>query len=168
MNITPFIEAGPAIQIHMLAALAALFLGAFVLLRRKGGAAHKRNGKLWVWLMMITSLSGFFIHEIRVWGDYSPIHIISALVPAGLVLAVIAARRGDIARHRNIMKGTYVGGMLIAGGFTFLPGRLNHEIFLSDGLLTDFPVLHWSFALVAAALVGTFFLWRGLRDKPQN
>ncbi len=149
----------------MLAAVAALFLGVLVLWRRKGGATHKRNGKVWVGLMMITALSGFFIHEIRVWGDYSPIHIISALVPVSLMVAVLAARRGNFAKHRSIMKSTYLGGMIVAGGFTFLPGRLNHDIFFGEKNWSGFAGGHWILPITAAVLGLAYYLWRGTQAQ---
>jgi uncharacterized membrane protein len=37
--------------------------------------------------------------------------------------AVIAARRGDIKVHRQSMRGIYIGGCIVAGLFTLLPGR---------------------------------------------
>jgi uncharacterized membrane protein len=37
--------------------------------------------------------------------------------------AVIAARRGNIGAHRNTMRGIYIGGCIVAGLFTLLPGR---------------------------------------------
>jgi uncharacterized membrane protein len=41
--------------------------------------------------------------------------------------AYIHARRGNIAKHRSAMIGLYVGGILIAGSFAFMPGRLLHS-----------------------------------------
>jgi len=51
-------------------------------------------------------------------------------------LAVYYARRGNIVAHRQTMQGTYLGGMIVAGGLTLIPGRLNFEILFgaSDGL----------------------------------
>ena len=39
-------------------------------------------------------------------------------------MAVYAARRHRVASHRRTMTGLFVGGLLVAGGLTFLPGRL--------------------------------------------
>ncbi len=156
MNIEPLLIASPAIQLHMLAAVGAFVLGAIVLWRRKGGKWHKINGRVWVGLMLVTALSGFFIHEIKLWGDYSPIHIISALVPFGLFASVMEARRRDIIKHQRIMKGTYLGGMIIAGGFTFLPGRLNHEIFF--GANGEFLAVWQLAVLLALAVVAWTYL----------
>lgn len=162
MTLEPFYTASPAIQMHMIAAVGALILGAIVLWRRKGGKWHKINGRVWVALMLFTAISGFFIHEIKLWGDYSPIHIISALVPVGLFFSVMAARNRNIAKHQRMMKGTYLGGMIIAGGFTFLPGRLNHEIFFG----ADSSVLPgWQLAVLIAFAV---LFWTGFSAATQK
>ncbi|MFZ1813854.1 MAG: DUF2306 domain-containing protein [Rhizobiaceae bacterium] len=167
MNIKPFLEADIAIQLHMLAAIGAFVLGAFVLWRRKGNASHRFNGRIWVGLMMVTALSGFFIHELRVWGQWSPIHIISALVPMALIWAILAARKGDITSHRRIMQSSYVGGMVVAGGFTFLPGRLNHQIFPGHLNWAGFVGNDWLWAIGSGVLVFAYFYLR-IAEKRQT
>lgn len=133
MSLRPFFEASLAIQIHQIAAILALLLGAAVLWRRKGNSVHKRLGKVWVGLMLVTAFSSIFIHQIKMWGNYSPVHLLTLLVLVNMPLAIWYARRGDIDAHKKVMQGTYIGGMLVAGGLTFLPGRLNFEIFFGDG-----------------------------------
>jgi len=132
MSLTPFFEASLAIQIHQIAALLAFVLGAMVLWRRKGNASHKLWGRIWVGLMMVTAFSSIFIHQIKLWGNYSPIHLLTALVLINMPLAVWFARRGKIERHKHMMQGTYLG-LAIAGGLTFLPGRINYQILIGDG-----------------------------------
>jgi uncharacterized membrane protein len=41
--------------------------------------------------------------------------------------AYFAARRHDIKAHKSAMIGLYVGGLIIAGGFALMPGRLLHS-----------------------------------------
>ena len=137
MNIQAFLDTNPVIQIHMLSAMAALFIGLFIFLRRKGTPLHVRLGKAWVMLMFIVSFTGMFIHEIRTWGLFSPIHLFSLIVPISLSLAIYYARKGRIADHKRSMIATFIGGNIIAGGFTFLPGRLNHDIFLAGIMDAD-------------------------------
>lgn len=132
MNYELFFQASTAIQIHMIAAVSAFFLGLIVLWKKKGGPQHKLNGRIWVMLMMVTAFSGFFIHEIRLWGDYSPIHIFSIITPISLIYGIVAARKGDFTTHQHSMRGTFIGGMLFAGSITFLPGRLSNKIFLAE------------------------------------
>ena len=45
-----------------------------------------------------------------------------------LQLAIWRIRRGDIRRHARVMTGIFIGGLIIAGGFTLMPGRLMHEV----------------------------------------
>ncbi len=158
MNLQPLLTATPAIQIHAFAALAALPLGAFVLLRRKGDANHRAAGRVWVVLMMVTALSGFFIHEIRLWGPFSPIHLLSAFVPVSLIYAIIMARKGKIAEHRKTMRSVFAGALLLAGLFTVMPGRIMDAV-----LLEPLPMpmqIAVTGALVAAALSAA---WRMMR-----
>ncbi len=66
-------------------------------------------------------------------GNYSVIHGISAAVMLLPPLAVWRIRRGDIRRHARVMIGVFIGGMIIAGGFTLLPGRIMHEVIFGQG-----------------------------------
>ena len=48
----------------------------------------------------------------------------------GLPMAVYAVRRGRTAIHKRAMTGMFVGGLLIAGALSFLPGRFMFEFLL--------------------------------------
>jgi uncharacterized membrane protein len=128
MTLQPLLEASPVIQIHAYAAIAALLLGAGVLFRRKGDRLHKLGGRIWVGLMLVVALSSFFIHTIRTWGPWSPIHLLSLLTLFGLVKAVMMIRSRKVVQHARIMKMVYFGGLVIAGFFTFMPGRVMHAV----------------------------------------
>ena len=67
----------PPIPLHALGAMLAIMLGAAQLSMKKGGAVHMLLGRVWVGLMLVVAGSSFFIHEIRLWGEYSPIHLLS-------------------------------------------------------------------------------------------
>jgi uncharacterized membrane protein len=43
--------------------------------------------------------------------------------------ALYYARRHNIRAHRQSMLGVYIGGLLIAGSLTLLPGRIMHTVF---------------------------------------
>jgi uncharacterized membrane protein len=73
-------------------------------------------------------VSSFFIHTIRMWGPWSPIHLLSLFTLIMLPLGVWHARRHQVARHRRAMAGLFAGALVIAGVFTFLPGRIMHEV----------------------------------------
>ncbi|MEX3010929.1 DUF2306 domain-containing protein [Hoeflea sp. TYP-13] len=152
MTPDPLFQASAAIQIHVYAALAAAVLGAYVFVRRKGTPAHRLAGRIWILLMAVTSVSSFAIHEINLWGRWSPIHILSAATLISLLAAVLLARRGKIRGHRFTMISTYVGALLVAGTFSFSPGRIMHEVAAgAPGPATAF---------VIATVVGTpFWVW---------
>ncbi|MGB0866636.1 MAG: hypothetical protein ACPGSC_09000, partial [Granulosicoccaceae bacterium] len=59
-------------------------------------------------------------------GHFGFIHLLSVWAIFSIVVAWQAIKAGDIRRHRGAMIGLYVGGMLIAGGFTLMPGRMLH------------------------------------------
>ena len=128
MNLAPLLAAPAVIQIHALAAFSAFSLGVVQLAAPKGTIPHRTVGWLWAGLMLAVVLSSFFIHTIRMWGPFSPIHLLSIFTLAMLPLAVAHARRHAIERHRRAMLRLFVGALVIAGVFTFLPGRIMHSV----------------------------------------
>ena len=130
MDLTPLTHAPLAIQLHAYAALAALALGAVQLAGIKGTTRHRVLGFTWAVLMLVVALSSFWIHEIRLWGPWSPIHLLSIFALVNLPLAVWAAHRHAVSRHRASMIGLYVGALVIAGLFTLMPGRIMYKVVL--------------------------------------
>src|SRR5438552_18588929 len=131
MTLAPLFDAPFVIQIHALAAITAFAVGLVQLAAPKGTIPHRLIGWSWVMLMLTVAVSSFFIHELRFWGPWSPIHLLSILVLVTLPLAVLHARRHNIARHRTAMLMLFTGALVIAGGFTFLPGRIMHAVVFS-------------------------------------
>jgi uncharacterized membrane protein len=78
--------------------------------------------------MLIVSISAFFIHQIRMWGPWSPIHLLAVYTLIMLPVGVIAAHHHVIERHRRTMMGIFIGGLVIAGVFTFYPGRIMYHV----------------------------------------
>jgi uncharacterized membrane protein len=62
-------------------------------------------------------------------GAMSWIHLLSGWTIIALPIAVYAARRHKVSLHRRFMTGLFVGGLIVAGGFAFLPGRLMWRVF---------------------------------------
>jgi len=122
VSLAPLLNAAPAIQLHAFAALAAFGLGAVQL------AAHRTLGWIWVVLMVIVAASSFWIHELRLWGPWSPIHLLAIFTLAMLPLAVLHARRHRVGRHRNAMISIFAGALVVAGLFTLMPGRIMHAV----------------------------------------
>jgi uncharacterized membrane protein len=130
VTLAPLLAATLAIQFHAFAAMAAFTLGAVQLAAPKGTLPHRVIGSVWVLLMAIVCISAFFIHELRVWGPWSPIHLLAITTLVMLPVAVWRAHRHQVAQHRRAMLGLFLGALVIAGLFTFLPGRIMHAVLL--------------------------------------
>ena len=128
MTFAPLLAAPAVIQLHAFAALSAFGLGAVQLAAPKGTIPHRVFGWLWASLMLAVVLSSFFIHTIRMWGQWSPIHLLSLFTLIMLPLAVLRARRHQVDQHRRAMTGLFVGALVIAGIFTLWPGRIMHDV----------------------------------------
>lgn len=128
MTGAPLFEAALPIQIHVGAALSAFALGLVQFAAPKGTIPHRIVGWIWVVLMLITAATAFWIHELRIWGPYSPIHLLAAFTLVMAPLGVLHARRHRVAAHGRTMTGLFFGALVIAGLFTFLPGRIMHAV----------------------------------------
>jgi uncharacterized membrane protein len=132
MSFAPLLDAPLAIQLHAFAAMMAFALGVVQLSAPKGTLPHRTIGWLWVVLMTVVSLSSFWIHQLRLWGEWSPIHLIAIFTLVTLPLAVWAAHRHAVERHRRAMTGLFFGALVIAGIFTLVPGRIMHAVVLGN------------------------------------
>jgi uncharacterized membrane protein len=128
MTLAPLLAAPVVIQLHAFAALGAFALGAVQLAAPKGTLPHRLFGWVWATLMLAVVVSSFFIHTIRLWGPWSPIHLLSLFTLIMLPLAVWRARRHQVERHRRAMTTLFAGALVIAGAFTLLPGRIMHDV----------------------------------------
>ena len=118
------------IPLHAIIAILAIIIGGIQLTLKKGTSLHKFMGRIWVILMLIVSFTSFFIHELNLWGKYSPIHLLSIWVIICVVLGIYFARIGNIKRHKIFMVYTYWLALVLTGFFTFYPGRVMNLIFL--------------------------------------
>ena len=128
MDLHPLLSAVSPTPSHAFAALGAAGLGTVQMLRRKGDRAHRAFGWIFVALMAWTAASAAFISTIKLWGPFSPIHLLIPVVFASLWVGVRHARRGDVASHRRAMITLFVLALLITGGFTLYPGRIMHAV----------------------------------------
>jgi uncharacterized membrane protein len=132
MNFAPVLTAPLAIQIHLATIIPAFLIGTWMIFAsRKGSTTHRAFGYLYLVLMTVTSISALFIHETNPTGPFgwSWIHLFVPLSLFGIVGALYGAWSHDLTAHRNSMLGVYFGGMMIAGGLSFMPGRIMHTIF---------------------------------------
>lgn len=111
------------IQVHVAAVSTALAIGVALLLGLKGTTVHRALGWIWVIAMATAAISSLFIHRSNP-GGYSFLHLFAGWTLIALPMGVFAARKHRVRLHGRTMTGLFVGGLLIAGAFAFLPGRL--------------------------------------------
>jgi uncharacterized membrane protein len=128
MTLAPLLNAEPVIQIHAFSAMTAFVLGVVQLAAPKGTLRHRTMGWIWVLLLATIAISSFWIHTIRMFGPFSPIHLLSIFTLVTLPIAVWAAHRHRVPQHRNAMVAIFVGALVIAGLFTLVPGRIMHAV----------------------------------------
>ena len=124
------------IYAHAFFALLAIPFGIVIFLTEKGTALHKVIGRFWVFLLIVASLSATFIQTITP-GQYSLIHLLIPYTMGSLIYSIWSIQRFKETRiqkykrsHKFSMIGVYVGALLIAGGFTLMPGRFFHTLLL--------------------------------------
>ena len=137
MDWTVFTERSTAeIQLHWVTALLALVVGLVIFARKKGTLSHKTLGSIYVVFMAITSASAFLIRsgDVSGWQYLTPagmswIHLFIPLTLLGIVggLHGILVKK-DAKAHRGPIVGSFIGGLIIAGGLTLLPGRRMYEL----------------------------------------
>lgn len=118
------------IYLHLATIVPAFFIGTFMLFRRKGTVQHRWLGKVYMVLMLLTAMFTLLMPATlgpQLFHHFGFIHIFSVMVLITIPAAYRAARRGDIKAHRGNMMGLYIGGLLIAGAFALMPGRLLHH-----------------------------------------
>lgn len=116
------------VQAHLLFAVATFGLGAALLASRKGRTFHRVAGWIWAGMIFIVAFTSLFITGLN-GRNWSFIHILSWLTIVQVPIAVWAAKTHNVKRHRQLMTSMYWGAMVIAGLFTFIPGRLMFRMF---------------------------------------
>jgi uncharacterized membrane protein len=128
MSFDPLFAAPAVVQVHAFAAMGAFLLGIVQFVAPKGTLPHRTLGYIWAALMLTVAGMSFAINGIRQWGQFSAIHVLSVVVVVLVPLAVLAAHRHKVNRHRYAMMGIFAGALVIAGGFTLVPGRIMHRV----------------------------------------
>ena len=122
------------IYVHAALALLAIPLGLYIFITKKGTKNHRILGRTWVTVLIIVSLTAVFIQTINP-EQYSLIHLLIPYTIGSLIYSIWNInkfKKTKIERykikHKHSMIGVYIGALLIAGAFTFMPGRFFHEI----------------------------------------
>jgi uncharacterized membrane protein len=128
MTLAPLLGAPPIIQYHAIFAFAAIGLGAVQLLAPKGTWPHRGLGWAWAMLMLLVAGTSLFIHTIRTWGIWSPIHLLSLFTLAVVPLAVLRARQHNVRAHCQAMIWIFTLALVVTGLFTLAPGRIMNKV----------------------------------------
>lgn len=118
--------------IHLATVIPCFVIGTALILIKKGTVIHNRFGAVYMILMLVTSLVTLFMPAQvgpTVVGHFGWIHSFSLLTIYTVPTAYFAIKKGDIKAHKRKMILLYFGAIIIAGGFTFAPGRYLHEVF---------------------------------------
>jgi uncharacterized membrane protein len=117
----------PLAYAHLATVLPAFAIGTYMMIRRKGSPLHRALGRIYMVLMLVTAAITLFMPALvgpKLLNHFGFIHLFSVLVFASVPRAYLAAKRHDLRAHRGNMIGLYVGGLVIAGSFALMPGRL--------------------------------------------
>ena len=123
----------PMMSAHLFTVLPAALLGTYLILRPKGTPSHRLLGKVYMILMLTTAALSLLIPATvgpQLVGHLGLIHILSFVVLFSVPRAYFAARNHNLVHHKIAMIGVYVGGILVAGGFTLAPGRYLNQLLL--------------------------------------
>lgn len=135
MSLEPLLASSWVIQAHAFAAVAAFLLGLVQFTAPKGTLPHRTLGAIWVLLMTVVTVSSIFIRPsmtpglpLSQWFGF--IHIFTALTAFGIVGGLIWIVRGGatLKRHKGPFIGIFIGGLIVAGVLSFLPGRIMHQV----------------------------------------
>ena len=135
MSLDPLLEAPWVVQLHALSAMAAFALGVVQFLAPKGMLPHKTLGALWILLMAVIAASSVFIRPALFPGLpflqwFTWIHLFTLLTIYGMLggLAYLLRGGASLKRHSGPFASIFVGGLIIAGAFAFMPGRIMHDV----------------------------------------
>lgn len=113
--------------VHLATIAPCFLIGGWLLLRTKGTPLHKRLGKLYVGLIVFSSVAATAMPAAigpRLFDHFGFIHLFCAVVFVSIPLAIWSIRRRRVDAHAWYMRGVYIGGILVAGTFAFAPGRI--------------------------------------------
>jgi uncharacterized membrane protein len=115
---------------HLATVLPAFAIGTWLMLRRKGTKNHRLLGKIYMGLMLVTAAISLFMPAVvgPQWlNHFGFIHLFSVSVFFTVPMALLSAQKHQVRAHMGSMIGLYVGGLVIAGAFAFMPGRMLHS-----------------------------------------
>jgi uncharacterized membrane protein len=117
---------------HLATVIPCFIIGTVLLLIKKGTKIHRYFGGIYMILMLITATITLFMPSKvgpTIFNHFGWIHSFSFLTIYTVPTAYLAIKKGNIKVPKRKMILLYFGAIIIAGGFTFVPGRYLHELF---------------------------------------
>lgn len=117
---------------HLSTVIPCFVIGTILLIIKKGTPFHIYAGRIYMTLMLLTAVITLFMPAQvgpKFLNHFGYIHSFSFLTLYSVPTAYIAIKKGDIRTHKRKMILLYFGAVIIAGGFTFYPGRYLYELF---------------------------------------
>jgi uncharacterized membrane protein len=118
--------------LHLGSVVPCFFIGALLMVIKKGSRLHIQLGRIYMILMLFTALVTLFMPADvgpRIFNHFGWIHSFSFLTLYTVPTAYLAIKKGKVKVHQRKMILLYFGALVIAGGFTFYPGRYLHSLF---------------------------------------
>lgn len=118
--------------VHLATVVPCFVIGTLLLVIRKGTRIHVGFGRVYMILMLFTATVTLFMPAKvgpTILDHFGWIHSFSFLTIYTVPTAYLAIKRGNVKAHKRKMILLYFGAIIIAGGFTFVPGRYLHELF---------------------------------------
>ena len=118
--------------LHLWTIVPCVFIGGLLLIIKKGTLIHKHLGRLYMVLMLFTVTVTLFMPAAigtTLFNHFGWIHLFSVLTLWTVPTAYLAIKKGNIKAHKRKMILLYFGAIVIAGAFTFTPGRYLHGVF---------------------------------------
>jgi uncharacterized membrane protein len=118
--------------VHLATVFPAFILGTISLLLKKGTTIHVAIGRIYMILMLFTAFITLFMSAKvgpTLLNHFGWIHLFSFLTIYTVPSAYFAIKNKNVKVHKRKMILLYFGAIIIAGGFTFSPGRYLHSVF---------------------------------------
>jgi uncharacterized membrane protein len=118
------------IHYHLFLLPISFLIATYIMLTKKNTKQHKVLGAIYMGLMLIAVIISLFISATigpTLFNHFGVLHILSLFMLYIIPSAYIAAKNGNIKKHRNIMIGLYVGTIVIAIVFSLTPTILLNE-----------------------------------------
>ncbi|SFR33615.1 Uncharacterized membrane protein [Robiginitalea myxolifaciens] len=118
--------------LHLATVIPCFLIGTMLLMLKKGTGIHRSFGRVYMILMLITATITLFMPADvgpRFLNHFGWIHSFSFLTIYTVPTAYWAIKKGNVKSHSRKMVLLYFGAIIIAGGFTFSPGRYLHDLF---------------------------------------